>query len=75
MGITAVATGRILELLGYRFDKHVTDSAVAADAECAGGTVTPCMMIGTWSARWPPSDRQPHPPGTRQSLMLSRPHR
>jgi hypothetical protein len=30
MGITAVATGRILELLGYRFDKHVTDSAVAA---------------------------------------------
>jgi hypothetical protein len=29
-GITAVATGRILEQLGYRFDKHVTDEAVAA---------------------------------------------
>ena len=30
LGITAVATGRMLELLGYRLDKHVTDSAVAA---------------------------------------------
>ena len=29
-GITAVATGRILEQLGYRSDKHVTDEAVAA---------------------------------------------
>jgi hypothetical protein len=30
LGITAFATGRILELLGYRSNKHVTDSAVAA---------------------------------------------
>jgi hypothetical protein len=30
LGITAVAVGRILELLGYRSNKHVTDSAVAA---------------------------------------------
>jgi hypothetical protein len=30
LGITAVATGRLLELLGYRSDKHVTDSAVEA---------------------------------------------
>jgi hypothetical protein len=30
LGITAVAAGRILEQLGYRSDKHVTDSAVAA---------------------------------------------
>jgi hypothetical protein len=30
LGITAVAAGRILERLGYRCDKHVTDSAVAA---------------------------------------------
>jgi hypothetical protein len=30
LGITAVAVGRILELLGYRSSKHVTDSAVAA---------------------------------------------
>jgi hypothetical protein len=29
-GITAVAAGRILERLGYRFEKHVTDAAVAA---------------------------------------------
>jgi hypothetical protein len=29
-GITAVAAGRVLELLGYRLDKHVTDAAVAA---------------------------------------------
>jgi hypothetical protein len=30
LGITAVAAGKILEQLGYRSDKHVTDSAVAA---------------------------------------------
>jgi hypothetical protein len=30
LGITAVAAGRMLELLGYRSDKHVTDRAVAA---------------------------------------------
>jgi hypothetical protein len=30
LGITAVAAGKILERLGYRSDKHVTDSAVAA---------------------------------------------
>jgi hypothetical protein len=30
LGITAVAAGRILELLGYRVAKHVTDAAVAA---------------------------------------------
>jgi hypothetical protein len=30
LGITAVATGKLLERLGYRSDKHVTDSAVAA---------------------------------------------
>jgi hypothetical protein len=30
LGITAVAVGRILELLGYRSNKHVTDSAGAA---------------------------------------------
>jgi hypothetical protein len=30
VGITAVATGRMLELLGYRAAKHVTNSAVAA---------------------------------------------
>jgi hypothetical protein len=30
VGITAVAVGKLLELLGYRSDKHVTDSAVAA---------------------------------------------
>src|ERR1700722_14306322 len=29
-GITAVAAGKILERLGYRSDKHVTDQAVAA---------------------------------------------
>jgi hypothetical protein len=30
LGITAVAVGRILERLGYRCNKHVTDAAVAA---------------------------------------------
>jgi hypothetical protein len=30
LGISAVAVGNILERLGYRFDKRVTDSAVAA---------------------------------------------
>ena len=30
LGITAVAVGKLLERLGYRFEKHVTDSAVAA---------------------------------------------
>jgi hypothetical protein len=30
LGITAVAAGKMLELLGYRCGKHVTDSAVAA---------------------------------------------
>ncbi len=30
LGITAVAVGKILERLGYRFDKRVTDKAVAA---------------------------------------------
>jgi hypothetical protein len=30
LGITAVAAGKILELLGYRSNRHVTDSAVAA---------------------------------------------
>jgi hypothetical protein len=30
LGITAVAVGRIVELLGYRSNKHVTDSALAA---------------------------------------------
>jgi hypothetical protein len=30
LGITAVAAGRMMELLGYRSNKHVTDSAVAA---------------------------------------------
>jgi hypothetical protein len=30
LGITAVAVGKLLERLGYRFDKRVTDSAVAA---------------------------------------------
>ena len=30
LGITAVAAGKILEQLGYRSDKRVTDSAVAA---------------------------------------------
>jgi hypothetical protein len=30
VGITAVAVGKLLELLGFRFDKHVTDAAVVA---------------------------------------------
>jgi hypothetical protein len=30
LGISAVAVGKILELLGYRLDKRVTESAVAA---------------------------------------------
>jgi hypothetical protein len=30
LGITAVAAGKLLELLGYRFDKRVTDAAVTA---------------------------------------------
>ena len=30
VGVSAVAVGKILELLGYRLDKSVTDSAVAA---------------------------------------------
>jgi hypothetical protein len=30
LGITAVAAGKMLELLGYRSDKHVTDAAVTA---------------------------------------------
>ncbi len=30
LGVTAVAAGKLLELLGYRFAKHVTDRAVAA---------------------------------------------
>jgi hypothetical protein len=30
LGVSAVAVGKILELLGYRLDKSVTDSAVAA---------------------------------------------
>jgi hypothetical protein len=30
LGISAVSVGRILELLGYRSNKHVTDSAVGA---------------------------------------------
>ncbi len=30
LGITAVAAGKILERLGYRSDRRVTDSAVAA---------------------------------------------
>jgi hypothetical protein len=30
LGITAVAAGKMLELLGYRCGKHVTDSAVAS---------------------------------------------
>jgi hypothetical protein len=30
LGITAVATGKLLERLGHRSNKHVTDSAVAA---------------------------------------------
>jgi hypothetical protein len=30
LGVTAVAVGKLLELLGYRFDKRVTDSAVSA---------------------------------------------
>jgi hypothetical protein len=30
LGITAVAVGKLLKRLGYRSDKHVTDSAVAA---------------------------------------------
>ena len=42
------------------------------DAVCAGGTVTPCTMTGTWIAWCPPSDRQPRSPANRQSLMLSR---
>jgi hypothetical protein len=29
LGVTAVAVGKLLELLGYRCNKHVTDSAVA----------------------------------------------
>jgi hypothetical protein len=29
LGITAVAAGNLLEQLGYRFERHVTDSAVA----------------------------------------------
>jgi hypothetical protein len=30
LGITAMVAGKMLELLGYRSEKHVTDSAVAA---------------------------------------------
>jgi hypothetical protein len=30
LGITAVAAGKLLQRLGYRSDKHVTDSAFAA---------------------------------------------
>jgi hypothetical protein len=30
LGITAVAAGKALDRLGYRFDRHVTDAAVAA---------------------------------------------
>jgi hypothetical protein len=30
LGITAIAAGKLLELLGYRSNKHVTDAAVVA---------------------------------------------
>jgi hypothetical protein len=30
LGITAIAAGKLLELLGYRSNKHVTDAAVSA---------------------------------------------
>jgi hypothetical protein len=46
-GFAAVAAGKILERLGYRFDKHVTDSAFRLDAVSVDGTITPLPMIGT----------------------------
>jgi hypothetical protein len=69
LGITAVAVGRMLELLGYRVAKHVTDRAVAVGCGVHGGMVSRCTMIGTWSVWSPPSDRQPKLPANRKSLM------
>ena len=72
LGITAVAAGKILGLLGYRFDKRVTDAAVAAECSVRRWTVSRCTMIGTSTGWCQPSDRQPKSPANRQSLMLSR---
>ena len=46
LGITAVAAGKILERLGYRFERRVTDSAVAAG--CAVRRWDGYAMHGDW---------------------------
>jgi hypothetical protein len=72
LGITAVAAGKILELLGYRSDKHVTDSAVAAG--CGVRRWDGYAMHDDWHLdRAVAAIRSAaQAPANRQSLMLSR---
>jgi hypothetical protein len=48
--ITAVAIVKLLELLGYRFDKRLTDALYTLDAGSVGGMATLFPMIGASTA-------------------------
>jgi hypothetical protein len=71
LGITAVAVGRILELSGYRSNKHVTDSAVAAGCGVRRWDGFAMHDDCTLKGLFPPSDRQPKTQTNRKSLMPS----
>jgi hypothetical protein len=72
LGIRAAAAGKMLERLGYRFDKRVTDRAVAAGCGVRRWDGYAMHDDWPWIAWCPPSDRQSKSPANRQSLMLSR---
>jgi hypothetical protein len=50
LGVTAIAVGKLLELLGYRCGKHVTDSAVAAG--CGVRRWDGYVMHDDWHLDW-----------------------
>jgi hypothetical protein len=63
LGITAIAAGKLLELLGYRSNKHVTDAAVSVGCGVRPWEIPLCTMIGTWSVWSPLSKSAAQDPG------------
>jgi hypothetical protein len=52
LATTAIAAGKLLELSGYRANKHVTDAAVAVGCGARRWDGLRCTATGTRSVRW-----------------------
>ena len=70
MRVPTGPVGKMLELLEYRSNKHVTDATVAAGCGSVDGMILSWMTTGTWIEPCPPSDRQPQDPGKVGDAMV-----